>query len=82
SDDEGSKFSAGAFVNRDNSTFITLDMLDKDLIGVMGKLKPGDLSEPISYTDERSGKKGVRIVYYKTKKEPHRENLKDDYNRI
>ncbi|MGR9791946.1 hypothetical protein ACUOFZ_24475, partial [Escherichia coli] len=30
----------------------------------------------------RSGKKGVRIVYYKTKKEPHRENLKDDYNRI
>ena len=82
SDDEGSKFSAGAFVNRDNSTFITLDMLDKDLIALMSKLKPGDLSDPIPYADERSGKKGVRIVYYKTKKEPHRENLKDDYNRI
>jgi peptidyl-prolyl cis-trans isomerase SurA len=82
SDDEGSKFSAGAFVNRDNSTFITLDMLDKDLIPVIGQLKPGEISQPIPYTDERSGKKGVRLVYYKTKKEPHRENLKDDYNRV
>ena len=25
---------------------------------------------------------GVRIVYLKTRTEPHRENLKDDYNRI
>jgi peptidyl-prolyl cis-trans isomerase SurA len=24
----------------------------------------------------------VRLIYFKTKKEPHRENLKEDYNRV
>jgi peptidyl-prolyl cis-trans isomerase SurA len=31
--------------------------------------------------DER-GKQSVRIIYLKTRTEPHRENLKDDYNRV
>jgi peptidyl-prolyl cis-trans isomerase SurA len=44
-------------------------------------LKPGEYSKPTPYTDER-GKKGVRIVYLKTRTEPHVENLKDDYDRL
>ena len=27
-------------------------------------------------------KKGVRLVFMKTRTEPHRENLKDDYNKV
>ncbi|MBL7760090.1 MAG: peptidylprolyl isomerase [Sediminibacterium sp.] len=81
SDDESSKFSAGALSGRDGSTFITLDMLDKEMIKPISTMKPGDISEPQIYLDDRN-RKVVRIIYYKTKKEPHRENLKEDYNRI
>ena len=81
SDDEGSKFSAGAFAGRDGSTFISLDMLDKDMIKPISEMKPGDISKPQEYKDERE-RRVVRIIYFKTKKEPHRENLKEDYNRV
>ncbi len=45
------------------------------------KLKVGEYSQPIPFTDER-GKKAVRLVYLQTRTEPHRENLKDDYSKI
>jgi len=44
-------------------------------------LKVGEYSQPKQFTDER-GKQGIRIVYLKTRTQPHRENLKDDYNRV
>ena len=44
-------------------------------------LNPGEISKPQTYTDER-GRKTVRILYLKNRTEPHRENLKDDYNRV
>jgi peptidyl-prolyl cis-trans isomerase SurA len=80
SDDEGSKFTAGMMQGRDG-TFLTLDQLDKDMVLKIGQLKVGGYSQPLEYTDER-GKKGVRIIYLKTKTDPHRENIKDDYNKI
>lgn len=80
SDDESSKFTAGMIQGREGS-FLTIDQLDKSLVLKLKELKVGEYSQPMEYTDDR-GKKGVRIVYLKTKTEPHRENLKDDYNRI
>jgi peptidyl-prolyl cis-trans isomerase SurA len=68
-------------MGRDGSTYLTIDQLDKDLVVMLKNLKVGQYSPPVEYLDER-GRKGVRIVYLKTKTEPHRENLKDDYNRI
>jgi peptidyl-prolyl cis-trans isomerase SurA len=76
SDDEGSKFSAGMMQGRDG-TFLTLDQLDKDVVLILKDLKLGEFSQPMEY-----GKKGVRLIYLKTKTDPHRENLKDDYNKI
>ena len=82
SDDENSKFNAGsAASNRDGSTFVNIDQLDKDLIKPISVMKPGDYSQPQVYTDER-GRKVVRIIYLKNRTQPHRENLKDDYNRV
>jgi len=81
SNDEASKFTAGMLQGRDGSTFLTIDQLDKDMVIMLKDLKVGQYSQPVEYTDE-TGKKGVRIVYLKTKTEPHRENMKDDYNRI
>jgi peptidyl-prolyl cis-trans isomerase SurA len=82
SDDENSKFNAGsAASNRDGSTFVNIDQLDKDLIKPISVMKPGDYSQPQVYTDER-GRKAVRLIYLKNRTQPHRENLKDDYNRV
>jgi len=55
--------------------------LDKDIVNMIGKKKVGEYSQPVAYTDEQS-KKGVRIVYLKSRTEPHRMNLKDDYSKI
>ena len=44
-------------------------------------LKTGEYSKPTIFTDDK-GKKGVRVVLLVSKSEPHRENLKEDYNRI
>ncbi len=81
SDDEASKFTAGQITGRDGSTYVTIDQLDKDMVVMLKDLKVGQYSQPKEYVDER-GKKGVRVAYLKTRTEPHRENLKDDYNRI
>ncbi|MEO5781911.1 MAG: peptidylprolyl isomerase, partial [Ginsengibacter sp.] len=81
SDDEASKFTGGHIQGRDGSTFLTIDQLDKDLVVKLKDLTVGEYSQPAEYADER-GKKGVRIVQLITRTAPHRENLKDDYNRI
>lgn len=81
SDEESSKFSGGAIQGRDGSTYITIDQLeDKDLVLALRNLKPGDYSKPLAY--EERGIKKVRLVYLKTRTNPHRENLKEDYNKV
>ena len=83
SDDENAKFTAGILMARDGSNYLKIDELDKEMVLLLKKanLSSGQYSQPTVFTDER-GKKGVRVVYLISKSEPHRENLKDDYNRI
>jgi peptidyl-prolyl cis-trans isomerase SurA len=81
SDEESSKFNGGALQGRDGSTYITIDQIeDKDLVLTIKDLKPGEYSKPMAY--EERGIKKVRLVYLKTRTNPHRENLKEDYNKI
>jgi peptidyl-prolyl cis-trans isomerase SurA len=80
SEDENSKFTGG-MKQGPNGNFLTIDQLDKDLVTMLKDMKVGDYSQPTTFTDDR-GKKGVRIAYLKSRSEPHRENLKDDYDRI
>ena len=80
-EDESAKFTSAFIVARDGSTYVTIDQLDKDMVTMLDKLKVGDFSQPTPFTDDR-GKKGVRIVYLKSKSQPHRMNLQDDYNKI
>jgi peptidyl-prolyl cis-trans isomerase SurA len=80
SEDENSKFTAG-IINGAGGGYVTIDELDKDLVRDLNKLKIGEYSMPLIFKDERE-KKGVRIVNLRSKTEPHRENLKDDYNKI
>ena len=80
-EDEAAKFSGPFITGRDGSTNVTIDELDKGVVTMLDKLKLGEFSQPTAFTDER-GKKGVRILYLKSRSEPHRMNLRDDYNRI
>ena len=81
-EDEQAKFAGPFFMGRDGSTYVTIDELDKNIVAMLGKLKVGEISIPTPFTDEQRSKKGVRIVYLKSRSEPHRMNLKDDYNKI
>jgi len=81
SEDESAKYAGPFLMNRDGSTFVTIDMLDKDMVGMISKMKIGDYSEPAIYVDEQ-GRKGVRIAYLRSRSEPHRMNMQDDYSKI
>jgi len=82
SDEEQSKFTGGRKTAPDGSSFLTIDQLGKDVVGLLDTLQPGSYTKATSFTDERGGKKGVRILYLMSRTEPHRENLKDDYSKI
>ncbi len=85
SDDEGTKYAAGSLSGSDAmgapTTSLTIDQLDKDMTQLLPGLKPGEYSQPQVFVDQR-GRKVVRLVYLKTRTNPHRENLNEDYNRI
>jgi peptidyl-prolyl cis-trans isomerase SurA len=81
SEDPDSKFSPPFLTGRDGSYYVTIDQLDKDMVGMIGKMKVGDFSQPVAFKNEQE-KKGVRIVYLKSRSEPHRMNLRDDYSKI
>lgn len=81
SDDENVKNYGPFVLNRDGSTYVNIDGLDKDMVNTIKDMKVGDLSQPVNFTNEQ-GKKGVRLVYLKSRSEPHRLNLNDDYAKI
>jgi peptidyl-prolyl cis-trans isomerase SurA len=66
----------------DGDTYNRIDELDKDVVATLSKMKVGEYSQPTVFNNERTGKKGVRIIYLKSRSEPHRMNLRDDYNKI
>ncbi|MBS0025958.1 peptidylprolyl isomerase [Chitinophaga sp. 22321] len=87
SDAPSAKFDGGMLQSKtgDGSTLITIDQLDdpgeREIVMMLDTLKAGQISAPAQFTDE-SGRTSVRIVYLKTRSQPHRENLTDDYSRI
>ena len=54
-EDDQAKFSGPYFLGRDGGPYVTIDMLDKDLVAMLDKLKPGEFSQPVVFDD--NGKK-------------------------
>jgi peptidyl-prolyl cis-trans isomerase SurA len=81
SEDESAKFLGPYITSRDGSTYVTIDQLDKEMVTAISTMKIGEQSRPLLFTNEQ-GKKGVRIIYLKSRSEPHRMNLRDDYSKI
>jgi peptidyl-prolyl cis-trans isomerase SurA len=68
-------------IGRDGSYYVTIDELDKDMVGTISKMKVGEYSQPVAFQSEE-GKKGARLIYLKSRSEPHRLNMRDDYSKI
>ena len=81
SDDESAKFQGAFQLARDGSPYVTIDQLDKEMVATISKMKVGEYSAPVVFTGDQ-GKKGVRIVYLKSRSEPHIMNLRDDYSKV
>ncbi len=81
SDPDHFKFNGAYMLNAEGAPSIKIDQLGKDMIPVLDKLKVGDISQPTSFVGDR-GQKGVRLIYLKSRTEPHRLNMKDDFSRL
>lgn len=82
SEDDQTRYNAGRIISQiDGSVRLSIDQLDKGIVENLKTMKPGDISQPLTYTDDR-GKQATRLVYLVHQTDPHRMNLKDDYDRV
>jgi peptidyl-prolyl cis-trans isomerase SurA len=82
SEDEETRNRGGLMVDsKTNSARIPVDELDANVFFIVDKLKPGEVSDPVAFTDA-AGKEGYRILYLKSKTPPHKANMDDDYPKI
>lgn len=81
SDDPG-KINGASMVNEatGNTRFLA-SQLDPKVAFSITKLNPGEISRPVAMLNEET-KQTLNLYYLKTKTEPHRANLKDDYSTI
>ena len=63
------------------NTRLAADELDPKVFFVIDKMKPGEISASVPYTTE-DGTQAYRVLYLKLRTEPHKANMKDDYNKI
>ena len=85
SDDQEGRQSGGLVVNPVSGATkfekSDLGQFDPALAFTIDKMKVGDLTEP-SITTTKEGKQAYRILYLKSRSEPHKANLKDDYQKL
>jgi len=83
SGDEASKMTGGMITNpQTGSTTLQIEDLEPAVALSIGEMKVGEFAQPQEYNDSRTGDKLVRIIYLKSRTEPHKANLKDDYGKI
>ncbi len=81
SDDPG-KVNGGLIQSQSSgNTRLAADELDPKVFFIIDKMQPGDISSSVPYTTE-DGTQAYRVLYLKLRTEPHKANLKDDYNKI
>jgi len=82
SEDKESANNGGFFLDpQTGTTRIPTENLDPTIFFTIDSLKPGGYTKPLPYKAE-DGKKGARILYFKSRILPHEANLKQDYQKI
>jgi peptidyl-prolyl cis-trans isomerase SurA len=81
SEDKLTASSGGMIMDQSGSSKIFTEALDPVVFFTIDSMQVGDISKPIAYrTDD--GKSAMRILYYKSKIDPHQANLQDDWQKI
>jgi peptidyl-prolyl cis-trans isomerase SurA len=79
--DDPNRISGGLMINQaSGNTKFETGQIDAKIFFVIDKLKVGEVSTPVLTTDR--GKQDYRIYYLKTRTNPHKANLDEDYARI
>lgn len=85
SDDADTKQNNGLMINPATAStkFENEDLIqmDQNLVITLNNLNVGDVSKPMQFS-ERDGKPAFRILKLKNRIDPHRANLKEDYQRL
>jgi len=82
SEDEGTKHNNGTMINPSTGSIrFEMSEIDPSLFFVVDKLKIDEISEPVLIKSQ-TGKEAYRIVKLRYRSEPHKANLKDDYQLI
>ncbi|HTN46677.1 MAG TPA: peptidylprolyl isomerase [Flavipsychrobacter sp.] len=82
STDESAKQNGGMILDPVTAASeIDMQSLDPQMVLILDTLQPGSYSAPQMFQTER-GEQSTRIVYLKSRTEPHKANLKDDYSKI
>ncbi len=80
--DDPSKKNDGLMINTyTGTTKFETEQLDPAVFFTVDKLKVGQISYPV-IMKQSDGKQAYRILYLKSRTNPHRANLKDDYDKI
>ncbi len=84
SNDKNAKMTGGmVYDQQTSSSILSLDNLpDPQMALAIAKLQVGDYSTPETFTDPYTRRKSCRILYLRSRTDPHKANLADDYNRI
>ena len=85
SDDVDTKQNAGLMVNPQTKTTKfdneLLSQIDKNLIATINSMQIGEISKPMQFVGY-DNKPGYRILKLKNRIDPHKANLKEDYQKI
>lgn len=82
SQDEETKNNCGYFTDPNIGTQkIPYDYLDKEMVGLLSKMKPGEYSDPV-LSQAPDGSFYYRILFLKSETKPHVANLEADWQRI
>ncbi|HEX2627700.1 MAG TPA: peptidylprolyl isomerase [Chitinophagaceae bacterium] len=81
-EDEQFAFTGHCITNRNGDPRVTIDELDKETITAIARVRTGGISAPAIIASDYLNRKPVRIIYLKSRTEPHLINLKDDYAKL
>lgn len=82
SEDRETQNSGGFLIdNQTGSTHVATENLDPGVFFTIDSLKPGSFTKPLAYKSA-DGKRGARILFFKSKILPHEANLRQDYTKI
>ncbi len=80
--DDPSRVNEGIMVNQHTGTTkFKTEHIERELFQIVDRLQPGEISRPTAMLTQ-DGKEAYRIIYLKSRTEPKKANLKDNYDFI